>query len=133
MIRRPPRSTRTDTLFPYTTLFRSSDGGPGDFGASFHRHIRSLWRQIRTQDTEMADDSSHSGQKEPDSSEGGRLWRGLRALLFGYEGEHSLRKELEDAIDEYDEEEHGAVTGNGDLSPVERQIDRKSTRLNSSH
>src|SRR3546814_5179300 len=26
MIRRPPRSTRTDTLFPYTTLFRSSGG-----------------------------------------------------------------------------------------------------------
>src|SRR3546814_2424599 len=33
MIRRPPRSTRTDTLFPYTTLFRSSarfaDAGEG--------------------------------------------------------------------------------------------------------
>src|SRR3546814_6511591 len=33
MIRRPPRSTRTDTLFPYTTLFRSIDtmrsGGAG--------------------------------------------------------------------------------------------------------
>src|SRR3546814_13818723 len=32
MIRRPPRSTRTDTLFPYTTLFRSrshSSVGPG--------------------------------------------------------------------------------------------------------
>src|SRR3546814_3464370 len=29
MIRRPPRSTRTDTLFPYTTLFRSP---PNDFG-----------------------------------------------------------------------------------------------------
>src|SRR3546814_7934045 len=27
MIRRPPRSTRTDTLFPSTTLFRSSSGG----------------------------------------------------------------------------------------------------------
>src|SRR3546814_15959707 len=27
-IRRPPRSTRTDTLFPYTTLFRSSWGWP---------------------------------------------------------------------------------------------------------
>src|SRR3546814_14918993 len=27
MIRRPPRSTRTDTLFPYTTLFRSSAAG----------------------------------------------------------------------------------------------------------
>src|SRR3546814_11031651 len=26
MIRRPPRSTRTDTLFPYTTLFRSYSG-----------------------------------------------------------------------------------------------------------
>src|SRR3546814_366785 len=26
MIRRPPRSTRTDTLFPYTTLFRSLQG-----------------------------------------------------------------------------------------------------------
>src|SRR3546814_11255192 len=25
MIRRPPRSTRTDTLFPYTTLFRSTE------------------------------------------------------------------------------------------------------------
>src|SRR3546814_15121718 len=25
MVRRPPRSTRTDTLFPYTTLFRSTD------------------------------------------------------------------------------------------------------------
>src|SRR3546814_1701812 len=27
MIRRPPRSTRTDTLFPYTTLFRSAAAG----------------------------------------------------------------------------------------------------------
>src|SRR3546814_9386610 len=27
MIRRPPRSTRTDTLFPYTTLFRSRPSG----------------------------------------------------------------------------------------------------------
>src|SRR3546814_8705144 len=29
MIRRPPRSTRTDTLFPYTTLFRSQAGPDG--------------------------------------------------------------------------------------------------------
>src|SRR3546814_3671770 len=29
MIRRPPRSTRTDTLFPYTTLFRSATAGAG--------------------------------------------------------------------------------------------------------
>src|SRR3546814_18421864 len=32
MIRRPPRSTRTDTLFPYTTLFRSKDGGADYIG-----------------------------------------------------------------------------------------------------
>src|SRR3546814_15743150 len=31
MIRRPPRSTRTDTLFPYTTLFRSADRSVGLF------------------------------------------------------------------------------------------------------
>src|SRR3546814_5993239 len=30
MIRRPPRSTRTDTLFPFTTLFRSRGAGAGD-------------------------------------------------------------------------------------------------------
>src|SRR3546814_5914144 len=29
MLRRPPRSTRTDTLFPYTTLFRSRMGAAG--------------------------------------------------------------------------------------------------------
>src|SRR3546814_4776967 len=28
MIRRPPRSTRTDTLFPYTTLFRAAEANP---------------------------------------------------------------------------------------------------------
>src|SRR3546814_12790632 len=34
MIRRPPRSTRTDTLFPYTTLFRSA-GGRADEAEDF--------------------------------------------------------------------------------------------------
>src|SRR3546814_1040146 len=33
MIRRPPRSTRTDTLFPYTTLFRSQDAPRRGLGA----------------------------------------------------------------------------------------------------
>src|SRR3546814_18971427 len=35
MIRRPPRSTRTDTLFPYTTLFRSCGDGEGGAGRDF--------------------------------------------------------------------------------------------------
>src|SRR3546814_18297985 len=41
MIRRPPRSTRTDTLFPYTTLFRSPnrDERVGS-AASARRHCR---------------------------------------------------------------------------------------------
>src|SRR3546814_12452257 len=34
MTRRPPRSTRTDTLFPYTTLFRSTRIGYGGFASA---------------------------------------------------------------------------------------------------
>src|SRR3546814_9707124 len=37
MLRRPPRSTRTDTPFPYTTLFRSPPG-PSDGAAGAWRH-----------------------------------------------------------------------------------------------
>src|SRR3546814_9319289 len=40
MIRRPPRSTRTDTLFPYTTLFRSVEEG-----ARFHPILRPAFRE----------------------------------------------------------------------------------------
>src|SRR3546814_7257365 len=40
MIRRPPRSTRTDTLFPYTTLFRSADDGGIEIPAASHPAAR---------------------------------------------------------------------------------------------
>src|SRR3546814_6081409 len=47
MIRRPPRSTRTDTLFPYTTLFRSNDGdgrfNRGDGGHKADTELRGLF------------------------------------------------------------------------------------------
>src|SRR3546814_1225388 len=48
MIRRPPRSTRTDTLFPYTTLFRScrgcaSHGRAGGCGGVGRRGVRRWW------------------------------------------------------------------------------------------
>src|SRR3546814_8597258 len=36
MIRRPPRSTRTDTLFPYTTLFRSRVRSHGEGGSKLY-------------------------------------------------------------------------------------------------
>src|SRR3546814_18422905 len=42
MIRRPPRSTRTDTLFPYTTLFRSAT----DFKARDQRRLEIGARRI---------------------------------------------------------------------------------------
>src|SRR3546814_8012534 len=43
MLRRPPRSTRTDTLVPYTTLFRSRVG-PGDpaLGIGVERHAADI-------------------------------------------------------------------------------------------
>src|SRR3546814_12889973 len=55
MIRRPPRSTRTDTLFPYTTLFRSVDrchgrdlhvdhAGLGAVGLPFYRSYADGWQ-----------------------------------------------------------------------------------------
>src|SRR3546814_19178374 len=52
MIRRPPRSTRTDTLFPYTTLFRSvgpQDARRGDGVVDRHRG-RSLPRPVRSEE-----------------------------------------------------------------------------------
>src|SRR3954470_8063799 len=47
-----------------------------------------------------------------------RLWRGMRHLIFGDEGETTLREEIEDAIDEAEESRPVA----GDLSPAERQM-----------
>jgi len=49
---------------------------------------------------------------------GSRLWRGMRALLFGDEGEQTLREEIEEAIDEAEESRPVA----GDLTLVERQM-----------
>src|SRR3546814_8395385 len=41
MIRRPPRSTRTDTLFPFTTLFRADGYGP-EVEGMLSRHVSTL-------------------------------------------------------------------------------------------
>src|SRR3546814_7496432 len=47
MIRRPPRSTRTDTLFPYTTLFRS-DRGQRAPGRRVARHAEEVEPRLDT-------------------------------------------------------------------------------------
>ena len=49
---------------------------------------------------------------------GSRLWRGMRSLLFGDDGEQTLRDEIEEAIDEAEVSRPVA----GDLTPVERQM-----------
>ena len=49
---------------------------------------------------------------------GSRLWRGMRALIWGEDSEQTLREEIEEAIDEA-EESHPVA---GDLTPVERQM-----------
>src|SRR3546814_2920307 len=45
MIRRPPRSTRTDTLFPYTTLFRSPRIGGQRLDHALVEHFRLIGGQ----------------------------------------------------------------------------------------
>src|SRR3546814_12463075 len=46
MIRRPPRSTRTDTLFPYTTLFRSNGIGIEGVGRLHRGHREKLEHMV---------------------------------------------------------------------------------------
>src|SRR3546814_17215118 len=46
MIRRPPRSTRTYTLFPYTTLFRSQPDDPAQAFAELRSEVSLLRRAI---------------------------------------------------------------------------------------
>ena len=55
---------------------------------------------------------------DPEEDGGSRIWRGMRALIFGEDHDASLRDRLEDAIDEAD----AAAPRRGDLSPLERQM-----------
>src|SRR3546814_11724678 len=99
MIRRPPRSTLTDTLFPYTTLFRSVDrlvvvllavedpGGAAELLVlhAGHLHDGALGRQVAAQ----ADDAA--GRREgaragPHNILVGRQGHALELLLDGLAG-----------------------------------------------
>src|SRR3546814_11390759 len=98
MIRRPPRSTRTDTLFPYTTLFRSG-GIDRVVGGGQRPHGVGV------------------GLEEPD-------------LLVG-EGAHLASADVDHA-DWHAFTEQRDAEGRPRAEPI-GVIDRKSTRLNSSH
>src|SRR3546814_10305453 len=69
MLRRPPRSTRTDTLFPYTTLFRSD--------VLCNREIK--FRHFLDAARELGADAIATGHYARVDSDG-RHWRLLRAL-----------------------------------------------------
>src|SRR3546814_14639204 len=69
MIRRPPRSTRTDTLFPYSTLFRSPlDQGGKDFLTKFINwteegvFAKDVWVSADGNTYRAADDDFDTGQ-----------------------------------------------------------------------
>jgi CBS domain containing-hemolysin-like protein len=64
----------------------------------------------------MPDDSSTA------PADSGGIWRGLRALLFGEEGDETLRARLEEVIDEHEGEP--GPDAKGDLTPLERQMVR---------
>jgi CBS domain containing-hemolysin-like protein len=62
----------------------------------------------------MPDDSSSTGAHQ----NGRTFWGGLRTLLFGDEGEATLREEIEEAIESHE----GEAPAVGDLTPIERQM-----------
>src|SRR3546814_10688077 len=125
MIRRPPRSTRTDTLFPYTTLFRSPNEA---------RHAREIQgpaegcRGSPLRQARRHEEARPEGCIEVD----GRLDERGRARANGLlETQGKARARLQILT-------HGAPIGGGAPTPTEetghegKRSDRKSTRLNSS-
>src|SRR3546814_5443385 len=79
MIRRPPRATRTDTLFPYTTLFRSRE----QFGEQ--RVIAGL-RQ-NTDSERQTDNPQHATQRRSNRLQNGSL--PIRSPIAGMVAENS--------------------------------------------
>ncbi|TXC74214.1 HlyC/CorC family transporter [Sphingorhabdus soli] len=75
----------------------------------------------------MADDVSLPASDAGDTDEGsGRIWRGLKALLFGDGEEQSLREQLEDVIDDHEHDDDARTASakgpSTDLTPLERQM-----------
>src|SRR3546814_11669991 len=82
MIRRPPRSTRTDTLFPYTTLFRSSRRIQGQA-----RHVDA--RQCRAEVDALL--YRHGSVQDGEGQGQGVTRRGREALLSYTRPDHYFR------------------------------------------
>src|SRR3546814_13786316 len=103
MIRRPPRSTRTDTLFPYTTLFRShrenDRAGLGRYGYGLPCASVSLGRRF-TVYSKVADGGIHSVTLDLDAlSEGAYTDQGGDIIVPA-----PVEAELPDFVSERSEE-----------------------------
>src|SRR3546814_10744740 len=121
MSRRPPRSTRTDTLFPYPTLFRSN------FQLAAELPLEFGGNGTRSEQVEIALVlADHRGQVGPGDGSGrrgrGGVWRLFRGVLHGHLSAPGVGRPLEQR----------RLQGRKRLAIGER-LDRKSTRLNSSH
>src|SRR3546814_4723573 len=116
MIRRPPGSTRTDTLFPYTTLFRSL---PRLAPMARTRTSRSARTPKVFEHSTTKCSRSHGSALEFDMATD--LFSSLYANIDG-KLDLFLNERLQNVVD--------VVRGPLALGLV---IDRKSTRLNSSH
>src|SRR3546814_20027035 len=79
MIRRPPRSTRTDTLFPYTTLFRSLHQLRHHVLVAFERY------SLKCPDTDMTMTEAYQ-----DRGSGGRRLITARQFLAGLDHREGL-------------------------------------------
>src|SRR3546814_1856918 len=140
MIRRPPRSTRTDTLFPYTTLFRSKFEAEirvlAEFGVIEATVERRVEQRAGRLDRHTAD-AVHRGHAA------GPAGVDEPALDAAHRNAHFQQIAIDRRVARH---EGGAEAGregrlglgHADLGPrdargIAREEDRKSTRLNSSH
>src|SRR3546814_16634803 len=92
MIRRPPRSTRTDTLFPYTTLFRSADDG-GIFAQAVDMRDRKVRRREAGEYARLAFDRMRPGQEGTGRLAPQDIGRGPRGHAEGRSEERRVGKE----------------------------------------
>src|SRR3546814_3624429 len=115
MIRRPPRSTRTNTLFPYTTLFRSRE--------AFMLHYN-----FPPYSVGEAGRMGSPGRRE--IGHGKLAWRAVRPLLPAKE-EFPYTIRVVSEITESNGSSSMATVCGSSLALMD--ADRKSTRLNSSH
>lgn len=68
------------------------------------------------------DNNAQSNGQAQDDEEPGRIWRSLKALLFGDPEDNSLRAQLEEVIDEHENENNDDDKDDKDLSPVELEM-----------